>query len=366
MELYQYVLSKYPSDSQAMLAQYGLTLCYIQQKDDIKIKSAAEELKKNFSDHPQIVTTLNGIANTYRSKNKIEDAIELYQYVLSKHPSDSQALWAQYGLALCYIQQKNDVKIRSAAEKLLVDFRSRSQINKAFEDLIKALRKANKLNIISQEIIVNNWIGNETPLQIQKAGLLYCIEQFNDQMTYKGLEKFIAGLSKYSDAVSIINEIAARCHDLEKHELAVKLYQDYLSRYALEPDKAKLELKLYESMFMAETDLEKTFSCLEQYITKNKGNHTNLTAQAIVLKGQTLIKLGKIDEASKEFLTLMIEYPEYKESPEASFFMGYCYMLQSKFEQAKEAFNLVVKDYPRSSYASKAKLCLIRIEMMTK
>ena len=53
------------------------------------------------------------------------------------------------------------------------------------------------------------------------------------------------------------------------------------------------------------------------------------------------------------------------ESPEASFFVGYCYMLKGEFDQAKEALNLVVKDYPQSSFASKAKLCLTRIESMT-
>ena len=48
-----------------------------------------------------------------------------------------------------------------------------------------------------------------------------------------------------------------------------------------------------------------------------------------------------------------------------NFFLGYLHMLQGEFEAAKESLNLVIKDYPQSSYANKAKLCLNRIENMT-
>ena len=61
----------------------------------------------------------------------------------------------------------------------------------------------------------------------------------------------------------------------------------------------------------------------------------------------------------------MIEYPETKQAPESNFFIGYCYMLQGKFEEATESFNLVLKDYPDSTYASKSRLCLTRIKNMT-
>jgi TolA-binding protein len=84
-----------------------------------------------------------------------------------------------------------------------------------------------------------------------------------------------------------------------------------------------------------------------------------------MLKGQAYIQLGDTDRAKEEFLTLMIEYPEVKEAPEAIFFMGYCYMLQSKFGEAAETLNLVMKDYPDSSYIDKARSNVSRIKSMT-
>jgi tetratricopeptide (TPR) repeat protein len=161
-----------------------------------------------------------------------------------------------------------------------------------------------------------------------------------------------------------VNEIADSCHELKKYEMAVKLYQAYLNHYALESNKEEIELKLYESMYLARMNLKKVLVSLEKYVGRNKETNINLAIKALVLRGQIFAKLGEVDKAINQFLVIKNQYPEIKEFPEASFYVGYCYMLQRKFDQAKEAFNLVVKDYPQSSFASKAKLYLNRIEEM--
>ncbi|MCK4795065.1 MAG: tetratricopeptide repeat protein [Desulfobacteraceae bacterium] len=81
-----------------------------------------------------------------------------------------------------------------------------------------------------------------------------------------------------------------------------------------------------------------------------------------MLKGQAYVHLGDINQAMDTFFVLLLEYPEAKQGPEANFFVGYCYMLQGKFDEATEALNLVVWDYPESSYVSKARSCLARIK----
>ena len=74
------------------------------------------------------------------------------------------------------------------------------------------------------------------------------------------------------------------------------------------------------------------------------------------------MQLGELDHASETFFQLMIDFPQAAQTPEASFFVGYCSMLQGKLEEATDALSLVVRDYPESSYASKARLCLARIK----
>ena len=104
---------------------------------------------------------------------------------------------------------------------------------------------------------------------------------------------------------------------------------------------------------------------LESFIRNNKATNRALVSKAIILKGQAHIQLGDIDQAKEEFLTLMIEYPETKQAPEANFFVGYCYMLQGLFGESAEAFNLVVKDFPESNYVDQARSYLMRIKKMT-
>ncbi len=152
----------------------------------------------------------------------------------------------------------------------------------------------------------------------------------------------------------------------QEFKKAVDTYRDIAVRYKNSPElKADVEFKICQCLFNA-GDYNITLSELNSFLERNKTKGGKRYKDAFLLKGQCYIQLGEVDKAINEFNVFMIEYPETKEAPEASFFAGYCYMLQGKFDQAKEALNLVVKDYPESSFAGKAKLCLTRIENMTK
>ena len=151
----------------------------------------------------------------------------------------------------------------------------------------------------------------------------------------------------------------------EEFKKAAIAYKDIAVRYKdFAEQKTDIEFKICQCEFNS-GDYKTTLSELNGFLERNKTTNRVLAKDAFLLRGQCYIQLGEVDKASNEFLTLIIEYPETKQSPEANFFIGYCYMLQGKFEQAKEALNLVAKDYPQSSFASKAKLCLTRIETMT-
>jgi tetratricopeptide (TPR) repeat protein len=169
------------------------------------------------------------------------------------------------------------------------------------------------------------------------------------------------------------NNLAQNCFTQGEYKKANELYESIIKRYKLSPAQKReielksreIELKICESLFN-DGEYKETLSELDQVIVKNKSTNRRLTKEALLMKGKCYVQLGEVNKASDQFLALMIEYPETKQAPEANFFIGYCHMLQGNFDQAKEALNLVVKDYPQSSYVSKAKLCLARIEAMAK
>jgi predicted negative regulator of RcsB-dependent stress response len=144
---------------------------------------------------------------------------------------------------------------------------------------------------------------------------------------------------------------------------AAKIYRDLASRCTSDPDKSVYELKICECLFNSGQYL-KALSELSNFINKYKVTNKVLIKPAIILKGSAYIQLGEIDQASDTFRKLMVDNPETKKTPEPNFYIGYCNMLQDKLEEAKEKLSTVVKDYPESPYASKARLCLSKIERM--
>ncbi len=150
----------------------------------------------------------------------------------------------------------------------------------------------------------------------------------------------------------------------EDFKKAIAAYKDIVNRHDSAEQITDLHFRICKCLFNA-GDYEAAILELDSFLAKNKSSNRKLSKDAMLLKGRCYIQLGEINKAADTFFAFTIEYPEAKEAPESNFFIGYSYMLQGKFDQANIAFDIVAKDYPQSSYASKARLCLIRIENMT-
>ena len=142
---------------------------------------------------------------------------------------------------------------------------------------------------------------------------------------------------------------------------AAEIYRDLVSQCASKQDMPVYELTRCECLFNS-GQYSKALSELSNFIKKDNVPNKVLVKSAIILKGRAYIQLGEIDQASDTFRKLMVDYPDTKQTAEPNFYIGYCNMLQDKLEEAKKTLSTVVKDYPESPYASKARLCLSRVE----
>ena len=142
---------------------------------------------------------------------------------------------------------------------------------------------------------------------------------------------------------------------------AAEIYGAIMDKCTGEQDRAIYEFKNCQYTFQG-GQYDRAIDKLNSFINHTKATNRKLIKKAIMLKGQSYINLGDINQAIDTFFVLLLEYPEAKQGPQANFFIGYCYMLQGKFDEATEALNLVVWDYPESSYVSKARSCLARIK----
>jgi len=150
----------------------------------------------------------------------------------------------------------------------------------------------------------------------------------------------------------------------EEYKKAAEIYRDIIKRYDSDQHQSELELKVCECIFNS-GEYQSAISELDRFIAKSKVTNRRLAKKAMLMKGRCYIQLSEISRASDEFFALITEYPEAKEAPDANFFIGYCHMLQKRFEQAIEAFDVVVQKHPDSSYANRARMCMMRIKSTT-
>ncbi len=150
----------------------------------------------------------------------------------------------------------------------------------------------------------------------------------------------------------------------EDFSKALKIYRDLVSQCERDQDKYAYELKVHKCLFKS-GKYDTALSELNAFINNNKPLNKDSVAEALLLKGQVYIQLSKIDSACETLTKLVTVYPETEQMPEATFFIGYCNMLQGKYGEATEVLNTVVKKYPESPHASKARLCLAGIKRMT-
>ncbi|HUW18902.1 MAG TPA: LamG-like jellyroll fold domain-containing protein [Sedimentisphaerales bacterium] len=146
---------------------------------------------------------------------------------------------------------------------------------------------------------------------------------------------------------------------------AAERYKHVLSRCESADDKRIFEPGLCRCLFLA-GEYSEAVARLESFIADNKAIDANLVKKAMLMRGQAFIQLGELDKATESFVSFMTAYPASEEIPDAAFFRGYCCILQGQSEKAAETLRSVARDFPESSYASRAQLCLSFLKNATK
>jgi len=144
---------------------------------------------------------------------------------------------------------------------------------------------------------------------------------------------------------------------------AAGLYEDLVTRCKDRQQKASLQLRLCTSLFQAGR-YSQVSSRLSELISNPGSAGGSLPAEALLLKGRADIRLGKTEQAISSFFKLMMEYPETKDMPRVNYFLGYSYMLRRNYDCATEAFKCLLKDYPDSDYADRARMYIERIKIV--
>ena len=140
-----------------------------------------------------------------------------------------------------------------------------------------------------------------------------------------------------------------------------EIYKAIANKYCTDYAKFVCEFYSCENKFR-KAQYENTISEVNDFIKSNKFVPKVLAIKALLLKGESYLCLGNTKKAIDAFSEAIIQFPESKEIANVYYHIGYCEMLEGKFEEAKKAFDVVIQKYPECNYASKAQTYLDRIE----
>ncbi len=146
---------------------------------------------------------------------------------------------------------------------------------------------------------------------------------------------------------------------------AAKVYSDILKRCEPGDNRIYYAVRVCETLFNGGF-YEQAVNELDGFIREYKPRNRSLLVPLTMLKGRSHVNLGDVERAIDSFVTVLLEYPESAQAPEACFFVGYCQMLLGRFEDAAGSFKVLMQDYPASTYVAKAQSYLDRIHAMTR
>lgn len=263
-----------------------------------------------------------GIAVSYISEKKYDQAINILSEVISQYKTDRILAYAYYNRALAY-KEKN-------------------WIGKALNDFVMAKGKAKDEEKLSQAI------GKE----IEECRFLY--EEFkNKESEYLGKIQSVQGMGDLDGCASLFRELARFCEDWGETERAIDYEMQAMDYSSSEEFKAGSWMNIAWRYFKLK-DYEMAANAFKKVIDMYP--LTTYAKEAFHRLGDMYGYLGKQDEALKVYLSFIEKYPAAEDIPSIKMQIGWIHYNKGDCLKAAETFIEVAKDYPRGSEAPSALL----------
>jgi tetratricopeptide (TPR) repeat protein len=219
-----------------------------------------------------------------------------------------------------------------------------------------------KKNGASFERFLNSVFG-EKKLAFKWARFIEsCLQDTNSQWA----KRYYAYMDNHPRIVLDRDETAVqRYMTEEKYAEAAELYRNILTRGGAGIDKAHVEFLLCKCMFLA-GEYRQVIPMLERFtMKKNEKSDEGRISEAMLMKIRAHAGLEELDKAIQICSVMLKDNSEASDKSEVGCLLGYYHMMKGDLDKAKDVLVLVVRDYPESSSACKAQLCLSRLETTT-
>jgi len=265
-------------------------------------------------------------AERYYDLKEYGKAEQAYQAVLQNWPGYEHAIWAQVGVALSNIRNGGAREVSDASvTKLMTDFSGNPELAKAVLTVADAYRttmgcsgRANQL----YQYVLDNFSKAERMTFSQAIAVVMANIALGNEVAAEGaIEKLLSEFSGDERLAEGIYEIARYCSELGKNEKATQLYQ-----YAAE-------------------------NCSGDY------EHAIWSQESVVLSS---ISAGDDAKAQEGLDALTTNFAGDERLAESLYSIADKFTEAKKYQQAAGIYLKVIRQYPDSPQAAKAKLDIVK------
>jgi tetratricopeptide (TPR) repeat protein len=333
-EIYNRWVEKFSSDPEAFKLQCSVVLSLLEANDMEGAGKALERFKQLCEGQADVFREMAYLGLNCRNRGQFDMSLELYRWYVGLSPGHLDRFLEVYSSVQGFKAEVNDALDKSSRSGAKGDF---------MDQLIGwAGRSRDPARVIS---FYAERCGGQVEENTFRAFLQLVEDDLNPPI----------GLSRIMD---IFNR-------QKMASVSVQLCQAFLAEHPKSERRPILLLKLYESMLASGTEAAAVISHLDDYLKDEVPGDSELAGKAITLKGQAYIQLAESAQAIACFKKVIEEYPQYPSTSQAMFFLGYCYLMQNDFEQARQTLESLVAKYPGCDYEVQARSLLERIAEMT-
>ncbi|MBN2019516.1 MAG: tetratricopeptide repeat protein [Sedimentisphaerales bacterium] len=315
-------------------------LSLIREDNYARARAQTHRLLTDFPKKPALTEALYSIAQQYELSDKYDDANDIYQQMMKTRPDNTWIGKAKLGVArteVLSLIMANNSRAKEAFDKLVKDFSGHPDLPETLYYVARRYEWADKYEdakaVYYQQMTKGHHDSPYTgkaKLGVARTNVLSLIMSQNNVRAKKAFDKLAADFSGHPDLPDTLYWIARRYEWADKYEDAKSVYQQ-----------------------------------LTQSVSDDDPNWADRSklgfARANIL---SLILSRKYDQAKDALNKLFTEdFSNHPDFPDALYWIAERYKWSGRYEDAKNFYQQIIQNYPRSSFANRAKLGISRADV---
>jgi outer membrane protein assembly factor BamD len=411
--IYQQIIQNYPGTSSFEKAKLGISRANIKsliatQAYD-SAKTALNKFIADFSGNPDLPEAIFWITERFQRLDRYEDAKVYYRRIIEDFPGSPWAekarFWLERANILSQIVSQNYDEANVALDKVIADFAGNPDLPEALFWISERLQRLDRFEDAKQNFqrIIKDFPDSpwaaKSKFWFARINVLSLIISQDYSGAKSALDGFTDDFAGDSDYAESLYWIAERYKWLKRYDDANTVYQQIVQQYpdsqwarkagfgisktaalslikSKKYDEAKLAVDKLAGDYAGNPDLPtalywlagefKWSKCFEdanavyqQVEEKYPGNPWAERAKLGVVRTEifSLINSQDYNEAEAAVDKMVADFKGHPDLPETLYWIADRYRWSNNhFKEANDIYQHIIKNYPGSSYANKAKL----------